>query len=81
VREYFAEKGIEVAGFVQWQPYGGGGAIDPETGVPEVPGLPNPKPNPNTSPNPNPNPNPTLTPTRTQPQPQPQPQPEPEPEP
>ena len=75
VREYFAEKGIEVAGFVQWQPYGGGGAIDPETGVPEVPGLPNPKPNPNTSPNPNPNPNPTLTPTRTQPQPQPNPNP------
>ena len=61
MREYFAEKGIEVAGFVQWQPYGGGGAIDPETGVPEVPGLPNPNPNPNTSPNPNPNPNPTLT--------------------
>ena len=60
MREYFAEKGIEVAGFVQWQPYGGGGAIDPETGVPEVPGLPNPNPNPNTIPNPktNPNPNP-----------------------
>ena len=50
MREYFAEKGIEVAGFVQWQPYGGGGAIDPETGVPEVPGLHNPKPNTNTSP-------------------------------
>ena len=36
MREYFAEKGIEVAGFVQWQQYGGGGSMDEETGLPEV---------------------------------------------
>ena len=41
VREYFAEKGIEVAGFVQWQQYGGGGSMDEETGLPEVPEDPN----------------------------------------
>ena len=31
----------QVAGFVQWQQYGGGGSMDEETGLPEVPEDPN----------------------------------------